>query len=473
MDLVQLEVLNWARIWAQKFHRRVDSLVALPFLSFSQKVLFLLGPISPLGLLWEIGVTLLSMLAIALWVIEQSGDYQSLPGNLFIFFGFFLADLLLQFFRCTTYRAFGGFLFNITTIAELINIVALAVGTNINFLRIFRLLATFDTYSGLAHQKPLSYLSPLTLSILRSMYLFFCFWFSIACVYWMVERGESVQHFGECFYFITVSMATVGFGDIYPHTTLGRVFITAFLFFMILALPYKVGVVIALFSRKHSATTGTPLSAKTFPWGVTRHAIICGYLSVESTAAIFRDFFHAHHAVRRPRLVLVPNTSPDPTLISMVTSSDFYRNRVTYIEGSILTPQVLHNALLRTSFGVLVLPPEAEMDSVSSDIVQVYSAQLASEAAADDHVLLSMLALHYFQPTGRSYSILGPLNDHYRADNSLPVNVRKMFPVPSLAMFRAMIIAQSCACPGFSTLLSNILLSSGQVSAHRHGSTPD
>ena len=95
-------------------------------------------------------MTLLSVLAIALWVIEQAGEYETLPGNLWIFFGCFLADLRLQFFRCTTYRAFGGFLFNITTIAKLINIVALAVGINLNFLRIFRLLATFGTYSGLS-----------------------------------------------------------------------------------------------------------------------------------------------------------------------------------------------------------------------------------------------------------------------------------------------------------------------------------
>src|SRR3989338_1498603 len=391
MELSQLETLNWARIWSQKFHRRVDSLVALPFLPFSQKILFLFGPISPLGLVWEIGVTVISILAISLWIVEQTDSYQPLNGNLWIFFAIFLADLLLQFFRVSTFRSFGRFLFNLTTIAELINIVALAVGTNLNFLRVFRLLATFETYDGLRYRKPFSYISPILLSIAKVVYLFFCFYFSVTCGYWMIEKGASVTRFKECFYFVVVTVSTSGYGDITPKTELGRAFVTTFLFLLIFGLPYQVGVLISLASQKHSATTGTPLATRTFPWCTSHHAVICGYVTVESLASIFRNFFHVHHSIKRPRLVIVPNSTPDPTLISMITTSDFYRNRVTYIEGSILAPQVLHQATLRTAFGVLVLPPDDGIAKSTSNEPLEISEQLDIEIDQDHHVLLSML----------------------------------------------------------------------------------
>lgn len=43
--------------------------------------------------------------------------------------------------------------------------------------------------------------------------------------------GELVTHFWEYFYFVLVMLTTIGFGDISPVTTLGKLFLVFYVFF--------------------------------------------------------------------------------------------------------------------------------------------------------------------------------------------------------------------------------------------------
>jgi len=42
---------------------------------------------------------------------------------------------------------------------------------------------------------------------------------------------DSVTYFWEYFYFVLVMLTTIGFGDIYPNTTLGKIFLVVYVLF--------------------------------------------------------------------------------------------------------------------------------------------------------------------------------------------------------------------------------------------------
>jgi hypothetical protein len=91
-------------------------------------------------------------------------------------------------------------------------------------------------------------------------------------------------------YYLVVTVATVGYGDIAPHTTQGRLCAMGIILFAIISIPQQTNDLIekmarySIYSRLHYN-----------PRSHNKHVLICGDLKSISLREFFAELFHEDH----------------------------------------------------------------------------------------------------------------------------------------------------------------------------------
>lgn len=162
----------------------------------------------------------------------------------------FIIDYILRWctadfkYNSKTIKAFVKYPFSAMAVIDLISILPSVTVMNSGFkiLRILRLVRTFRVFKLFRYSKNIQIITNvlkksknalITVSGLAIGYIIVC-----ALIIFNVEP-ESFQNFFEAIYWATVSLTTMGYGDIYPVTALGRIItmLSAFVGIAIVALP--------------------------------------------------------------------------------------------------------------------------------------------------------------------------------------------------------------------------------------------
>jgi voltage-gated potassium channel Kch len=254
--------------------------------------------------------------------------------------------------------------------------------------------------------------------------------------------------FGDSLYFSLVTILTVGYGDIVPVSALAKFATIA----CTLAIYYIVPSGIMEAIREHRYGQGAhDLGLLTSKGRNVReqHIVLCGSVTLDNLAATLREIFHSDHGaeMRWVRVIVLSNRKPTAE-ISVLLDSPTYRYRVAYVVGSPLNSKDLERARVEEAAGVMVL-----VDKMA-----------ANERLEDMDVMMQAIsALSHVQVQRRAGHGPRLLVGLVLPTSALHLRTAGMRSVVSSVQLKLSILAQSCRCPGWAAMVSNLIRSHAKL----------
>lgn len=275
------------------------------------------------------------------------------------------------------------------------------------------------------------------------MLLITCIVFIAAGIFHAVENGETRPdlEFGDALYYVVVTIATVGYGDIAPHTTGGKAVAVAVIFISFTIIPREL-------SRLNQLIAMQSQFRKTYVPAIGNpHILVVGHVTdPRCLLNFFREFYHPDRiftgdsGVRSPRqspCVIMGPEEPAEEIISLL-DHPVLQHRVTYIKGSVMS--------------------EEDLCRVGADAARacfiLVSKLAADRQQADAEAILRLLAVRNYNPELEIFSqIVSPTYLSYISDAS-PDHLL------CLKQFKLALMAKSCLYPGLISLICNMCRSS-------------
>ena len=250
--------------------------------------------------------------------------------------------------------------------------------------------------------------------------------------FWKDESNASTYSVLVYIYLTMVTMSTVGYGDFSPVTDLGRVFMIVFIIgglaFFAAILPELVEVITRYYANSQFARFDTSR--------VPRHVIVCGHVTAVSAEDFLKDFLHPDRGDKKTHVLFLHPERPDQDLKNVLRA---YYTRVQYLLGSVLKAKDLNKARITTSSAVFILTnknTETPKDEDRANMLRVVSVKNTT-----DKVPVIIQLVHSF-----SKSQVTKLEGwSLSRDIAISINELKMI-----------LLAQTCLCPGLSTLIGNL-----------------
>ncbi|XP_055321930.1 calcium-activated potassium channel slowpoke isoform X25 [Sitodiplosis mosellana] len=304
----------------------------------------------------------------------------------------------------------------------------------LRFLRALRLMTVPDILQYLNVLKTSS-----SIRLAQLVSIFISVWLTAAGIIHLLENSGDPLTFDNsqplsywtCVYFLIVTMSTVGYGDVYCETVLGRTFLV---FFLLVGL--------AVFASWIPEIT--ELAAQRSKYGGTyskdvrrRHIVVCGHITYESVSHFLKDFLHEDREDVDVEVVFLHRKPPDLELEGLFKR---HFTTVEFFQGTIMNPIDLQRVKVHEADACLVLANKYCQDPDAEDAANIMRVISIKNYSDDIRVIIQLMQYH-----NKAYLLNIPSWDWKQGDD-----------VICLAELKLGFIAQSCLAPGFSTMMANL-----------------
>jgi hypothetical protein len=255
-----------------------------------------------------------------------------------------------------------------------------------------------------------------------------------------LEKGlQTGNDFVDYLYFIVTTISTVGYGDISPDTTIGRVTISICIFIFISVTSYKINLLVTLMNS--TSKYKRPYHSV----NIIPHIIVTGELDYESVNRFLGEYFHPDHVnklgfSRLSDIVLVSKLPPTSEMESLMNRRQYGSGtKIRYVQASITTRSGMTLCDAATAGACIVLSTKI--------------CPSKQRSARDEAAVALLLACKAHRPELDVFIQIHKLPNRgvcLHNDASIAMSLEEL---------RTRTIVLSCYAPGASTLIENLFTS--------------
>ncbi|XP_053306466.1 calcium-activated potassium channel subunit alpha-1 isoform X10 [Spea bombifrons] len=248
---------------------------------------------------------------------------------------------------------------------------------------------------------------------------------------WDDFRNSQALTYWECVYLLMVTMSTVGYGDVYAKTTLGRLFMVFFILGGLAMFASYVPEIIELIgNRKKYGGSYSAVSGR-------KHIVVCGHITLESVSNFLKDFLHKDRDDVNVEIVFLHNISPNLELEALFKR---HFTQVEFYQGSVLNPHDLARVKIESADACLILANKYCADPDAEDASNIMRVISIKNYHPKIRIITQMLQYH-----NKAHLLNIPSWNWKEGDDAI-----------CLAELKLGFIAQSCLAQGLSTMLANL-----------------
>ncbi|XP_076652249.1 calcium-activated potassium channel slo isoform X17 [Halictus rubicundus] len=304
----------------------------------------------------------------------------------------------------------------------------------LRFLRALRLMTVPDILQYLNILKTSS-----SIRLAQLVSIFISVWLTAAGIIHLLENSGDPFEFANpqqlsywtCVYFLIVTMSTVGYGDVYCQTILGRTFLVFFLLVGLAIFASCIPEIIDLIGTRNKYG-GTLKNERG-----RRHIVVCGHITYESVSHFLKDFLHEDREDVDVEVVFLHRKEPDLELEGLLKR---HYTTVEFFQGTMMNAVDLERVKVHEADACLVLANKYCQDPDAEDAANIMRVISIKNYSDDIRVIIQLMQYH-----NKAYLLNIPSWDWKQGDD-----------VICLAELKLGFIAQSCLAPGFSTMMANL-----------------
>lgn len=277
--------------------------------------------------------------------------------------------------------------------------------------------------------------------ILLGAYMFAVFYISI-CAFHYSEfyfGGRTQISVMQCFYFMVITISTVGYGDIYPTTVPSMWVIIITIIFAISVLPGLIGAIVETIQLQRAGGGKLSRTSK------QPFVVISGRFETSDQLMDILNEFYWRSSAKGPKIVFLSSVPASLSIMSVI-GQKMYRELITFIHGSPLSEYDMSRVQLQSADAAFIIPDRNPNDF--------------SEEA--DRVILRSLAFDNFAPRTPLY-VYNVISETYSLEQKITTAAI------CLDSLKQMLLAYNCLYRGSATLLINLLK---QASPRNHYDEP-
>ncbi|CAH1246250.1 KCNMA1 [Branchiostoma lanceolatum] len=248
---------------------------------------------------------------------------------------------------------------------------------------------------------------------------------------WLDFQNKHPMSYWECLYLMMVTMSTVGYGDIFATTSLGRAFMVVFILGGLAMFASCVPEIIELIgSRKKYGGSYSAISGR-------KHVVVCGHITYESVSNFLKDFLHKDRDDVNVEIIFLHPLPPNLQLEALLKR---HFTQVEFFEGSVLNAGDLARVKIEDSDACLIIANKYCNNPDAEDAANIMRVISIKNYCSHVRLIIQMMQYH-----NKAYLLNIPSWNWKEGDD-----------VICLAELKLGFIAQSCLAPGFSTVMANL-----------------
>uniref|UniRef100_A0A672RQX6 Calcium-activated potassium channel subunit alpha-1 n=1 Tax=Sinocyclocheilus grahami TaxID=75366 RepID=A0A672RQX6_SINGR len=223
---------------------------------------------------------------------------------------------------------------------------------------------------------------------------------------WENFQNSQPLSYWECVYLLMVTMSTVGYGDVYARTTLGRLFMVFFILGGLAMFASYVPEIIELIgNRKKYGGSYSAVNGR-------KHIVVCGHITLESVSNFLKDFLHKDRDDVNVEIVFLHNISPNLELEALFKR---HFTQVEFYQGSVLNPHDLARVKIESADACLILANKYCADPDAEDASNIMRVISIKNYHPKIRIITQMLQYHnkIEEDTWQKYYLEGVANEMY------------------------------------------------------------